>query len=283
MPATLTASIGDIVNGNNCYNSISANNESNVTHGTAKPITPPQSAEMRGFHRCLVEYDHKPYSITWNGVGSYPDLTKFPAPNDVVVSPVSQSPEMAAIWRDSDLVDFGSFASIRRTKNTGHDIFPILKLSHPDQQSIELIQYEFNMLAYSSTLGLPVPEFDPHPVMNGTVTCGYRMKELFKMEASEFHSRSEDIKNALRRFHSAGICHGDISRSNIMKDDRQNIVLIDCSFAGHIGSPTPPTIPTWVHLNGIFSAAKDWEALENILSGSLNNLITSRLVVTAPS
>ncbi|KAI1126275.1 hypothetical protein F5Y10DRAFT_293925 [Nemania abortiva] len=260
---TAERSTGNIVNNSNHTKNNSEMDEANLTQSAAEPITPPQGAKMSGCYTCLVEYDHKPYSITWNGSMNYPDLTKFPTLDDVAVSPESQSPEMAAIWRDSDLVDFGSFASIRRTKqNTGHDIFPIVKLSHPGQQSTELIQHEFNMLAYLATLGLPVPEFDPHPVMDGIVMCGYRMKELFKIDTSEFHSRREDIKDALRRFHLAGICHGDISPSNIMKDNKQNIVFIDFSFAGQIGSPVPSTIPGWVYLDGVFSAHKDSEALK---------------------
>ncbi|KAI1331074.1 hypothetical protein F5Y16DRAFT_360470 [Xylariaceae sp. FL0255] len=143
---------------------------------------------------------------------------------------------MATIWKNSDLVDFGSFESVRRAKkNTGSQLFPILKLTHPDQESLRLIHHEFNMLISLASLGLPIPKVDLHPIRDGTITCGYRMNELFKMDTSELRSRKDDIEVALRRLHSAGFCHGDTSCSNFLQDDKQNIVLIDYSFAGAIG------------------------------------------------
>jgi hypothetical protein len=72
---------------------------------------------------------------------------------------------MAAIWRDSTIIDYGSHASIRITK---HDPFPILKLAHSDELSIKLIQHEFNVLADLTKLGLPVVEFDQQPILDNT-------------------------------------------------------------------------------------------------------------------
>ncbi|KAI0101009.1 hypothetical protein GGR51DRAFT_563659 [Nemania sp. FL0031] len=81
---TLDTPTTSIANKNSCNETNLLDVEPNV-HGEAKPISPPQKAKTAGFSTCLVEYDHKPYSITWKWMGSYPDLTKFPPGNDVIV------------------------------------------------------------------------------------------------------------------------------------------------------------------------------------------------------
>ncbi|KAH8591178.1 hypothetical protein B0O99DRAFT_274348 [Bisporella sp. PMI_857] len=96
----------------------------------AKPITPPQSAGVPGSYRCIVDSDHQPFSIIWSGSAEYPDLANLPVLKNVDILPVHQSSEIAAIWRDSMLLDYGSHASIRITK---HGRFPILKLAHSDE------------------------------------------------------------------------------------------------------------------------------------------------------
>lgn len=75
---------------------------------------------------------------------------------------------MAAIWRDSIIIDYGTHASIRITE---HNPFPILKLAHSDELSIKLIQHEFNMLADLRKLRLPAVEFDQQPVLDNGVIC----------------------------------------------------------------------------------------------------------------
>ncbi|KAL2024948.1 hypothetical protein VTK56DRAFT_3647 [Thermocarpiscus australiensis] len=123
--------------------SSSASSRLRIQRYEAKPITPPQDAGVRGWYKCILDYRHKPYSITWRGSPKYPDLAKFTVLKGVDVSLVHQSLAMAAVWRDSTLLDYGSYASIRASK---HSRFPILKLAHPDKQPLELIQHEFNVL-----------------------------------------------------------------------------------------------------------------------------------------
>lgn len=153
------------------------------------------------------------------------------------------------------LLDYGSHASIRITK---HGRFPILKLAHSDEVSIKLIQYEFDILAKLTKLGLPVVEFDQQPILDNGVTCGYRMEKLSKLEASELSLRADDIKQALDQFHCAGFSHGDVSPSNIMTKDGR-ITLIDPSFAGRLGSGVPSFFPSWVYADGIFGIGSDLE------------------------
>ncbi len=221
----------------------------------AKPITPPQSAGVPGSYHCIVDWDHKPFSITWSGSHEYPDLVGFPSLKNVGILPLHQSSDIAAIWRDSTLLEYGSYASIRLTK---HGQFPILKLAHLDELSIKLIQYEFDVLAKLKSLGLPVVEFDQQPILDDGVICGYRMEKLSKLEASELVKRADDIKQALDRFHCAGYSHGDVSPSNIMTRDG-HITLIDPSFAGQFGSAVPSFFPSWVYIDGRFGIDSDLE------------------------
>lgn len=160
------------------------------------------------------------------------------------------------------IIDYGSHASIRTTE---YGRFPILKLAHSDELSIKLIQHEFDVLAELAKLGLPVVEFDPQPILDNGVTCGYRMKKLSKLELSELWSRSDDIKEVLGQFHSAGFSHGDFSPSNIMKDEVGHLILIDPSFAGRLGSAAPPFFPSWVYTNGIYSISSDLERLNRYI------------------
>lgn len=217
------------------------------------PITPPQSGRVPGTHQCIVDSDHQPFSITWSGSSQYPDLTSLPSLKDIIILPVPQSSEIAAIWRESDLFDHGSHASIRISEHTR---YPILKLAHSVELSRKLIQYEFKILATLTKLGLPVVEFDPQPILDSGVICGYRMKKLSRLEASELPSRAHDIKQALTQFHHAGFSHGDVSPSNIMTKDGR-IILIDPSFAGRLGSEVPTFFPGWVYTDGIFGVGSD--------------------------
>jgi len=116
---------------------------------------------------------HQPFSITWLGSPEYPDLITFPFLKNVEVSSVHQSYEIAAIWKDSTILDYGSHASIRITE---HHRFPIMKLAHSNDLSIKLIQYEFDILVELAKLGLPVVEIDQQPVLDNGIACGYRIK-----------------------------------------------------------------------------------------------------------
>jgi hypothetical protein len=227
--------------------------------GGAKPITPPRDTGVRGWHKCIVEHRHEPFSITWPGSPEYPDLTKFPLVENVDIFAVRQSPQMATVWRDSVLVDYGSHASIRAAK---HSRFPLLKLAHPqDEQSLELVQHEFSLLAGLASLDLPVVKVDQQPIIDNGAVCGYRMERLSRLDLAEFFARERDIRDALVRLHAAGFSHGDVSPNNIMKDDDGQIVLIDFGFARRIGDAVPPFIPRWVYADMIFSADSDWKAL----------------------
>ena len=76
------------------------------------------------------------------------------------------------------------------------------------------------------------------------------MKKLFKIGLSEFHSRINDTKYELDRFHSAGFSHGDFIPSNTYRLNRRE-------FAGPLGSSVPLFFPRWRYTNGIYSIGSD--------------------------
>lgn len=242
----------------------------------AKPTTPPQDVGVRGAYECILDHNHKPFSIIWWGSPEYPDLATFPALENVEIPPVHQTPSMAVIWGCSTLLDYDSHASIRTTE---HSRFPILKLAHSDTESIRLVQREFSMLVYLATLDLPAVEVDRTPIVDNGKICGYRMKELFKVEPSELESRRHEVKYALSRLHSAGVCHGDITPSNIMKDHRGRITLIDFGSTGKIGSKVPWFIPSWVYSGDAFSIDVDWKAFDRYMT--IDNLYSHDVVRTS--
>ena len=219
------------------------------------PITPPQSAGRRGSYQCLVDYSREPFLITWSGSPNYPDLTRFPIlEQDVEGSSVDQSSAVATIWRHSDAVDYGSYASIRLTK---HGRLPIIKLAHSNELSIKLIEHEYNALVKLSKLGLPVVQFDRKPILDNGVIIGYRMEVLSKVAPSKLRSRCDEVKQALDQFHSAGFSHGDLGPSNIMQNDRGRLIFIDVSFSGPIGGKVPSFYPSWVYHDGLYGIDSD--------------------------
>jgi tRNA A-37 threonylcarbamoyl transferase component Bud32 len=84
---------------------------------------------------------------------------------------------------------------------------------------LALIKYEYTMLKQLALLDLPIPEFSDVPIFEGTDIRGYRMEELYKLGGDEMHRRSEDIRQAVTRWHDAGYSHGDLSMSNIMENE----------------------------------------------------------------
>jgi len=223
----------------------------------AKPITPPQSTGNRGSYNCIVDCENKPFSITWSGSAQYPDFSNLHETINVVS--VNQSPEIAAIWRDSTFIDYGAHASIRATEDSR---FPILKLAHSDDLSRKLIQHEFNMLVELSELRLPIAECDEQPILDNGIICGYRMKKLYKLELSELCSRTDDVKRLLDKLHSAGYCHGDFHPSNIMMNEHGRLLFIDVSFSGRLGSTVPTFFPAWVYSDGVYNIGSDLDAFD---------------------
>jgi RIO-like serine/threonine protein kinase len=161
------------------------------------------------------------------------------------------------------LVDFGSHSCIRRVD--AHP-YPIIKLAHPDAESLALLQYEYKVLHRLALFDLPTPSFSDEPILECGKIRGYRMKELHKLEHDELRLRSEDTKQTVKQFHEAGYSHGDLSLSNVMKDDQGRIILIDVSCSGPIGAKIPSCVPSWAYEGATFHTGSDMKRMQSFLS-----------------
>lgn len=221
-----------------------------------------------GSYTCIVEWQRTAYTISWLGSSQYPDLTTFPTVGNVDIRLLPQSSTLVTLWTNSVLVDYGAHAVIRSTLDSS---FPIIKLAHPNKQSIALLQHEFSVLVALPKLGAAVVEADSTPILDNGVICGYRMKRLEKLDTSELLARRPEIEAAAESLHSKGYCHGDLSPSNIMKDEKGRIQFIDLSFAGRLNDRIPQELPTWVHDGVHFKLDTDHKAMARLYSDIRSN------------
>lgn len=218
-------------------------------------ITLPQRAEVPGYRQIIVDYNRKPFSITWQRELRCPDLSRFPTFTDAIVSPISQTASMKELWAQSVPFGYGSCASVRLQDGV---CFPMLKLAQSNTRFIEMIQREFALLTSMALLDLPVVQVDQQPILDNGEVCGCRMKRLSAMCRSTLISRRSDIQDALGRLHAAGFCHGDIRGDHIMEDEAGRIIFIDFGLGGRIGTDFPGFFPRRIDPRH-FTAERDWE------------------------
>lgn len=238
------------------------------------PITPPWKQRPGEVYKCIVDYQRKPYLVTWSsGSFQYPDFSAFPANFDYYE--IRQTHEMATLWANSTPLDYGVHASVRvsipprneRSENPQDDDFPISKLAHPDEDSLAMIRNEIEILSDPKMQSLPTVMIAEQPIVDEEAIVGFRMKRLTRLDFStELYERKTDIRKALERLHEAGFCHGDFTPSNVMKNELGQITLIDFGYAGRIGEAVPLFLKRHANFSGdVFSADHDWEAFRMFL------------------
>ncbi|KAK3062671.1 hypothetical protein LTS18_003588, partial [Coniosporium uncinatum] len=183
-------------------------------------------------YECLIDFNLTLYTLTWAGSMQYPDLSSFPNVSDAGITVVDNTSEMKALIERSLPLDFGAHASIRRLES---DTFPIIKLAHPDGESRTWIKREHSLISALSMLDLPVPRVAVEPVVDDDVVCGYRMQALRKLSLEQLQKRRNEVRSAIERLHRAGCYHGDLSFSNIIEDDKGQVILIDFASSGSLG------------------------------------------------
>jgi serine/threonine protein kinase len=214
-------------------------------------VSPPLPAACRGSFKCYVEAEGHMYEVFWEGSQCYPDF------DSVALRPVKMSDEMALTWSHSNFVDFGSNAVVREC-NEGD--FMIVKIAHPTAEARQLIQHEYDFMR--NLAGLPAPKVDPQPLTDHDGIYGFRMEYLWKIDFQELHGRGNEVWEAVGALHGKGMCHGDLSPSNVMSDKEGRLVLIDFSFSGFIGQDLPAYIPTWVYGSRIFNRKTDLQRFD---------------------
>jgi tRNA A-37 threonylcarbamoyl transferase component Bud32 len=225
-----------------------------------KFVSLPSRAEKAGHYTCLIEHQNKPYSIVWSGSARYPDIMQLPTGPDWDCKQVDMGLEMSNIWSDSMLINYGADAILRCSHTGPH---PIIKLAHHGEEFRSRVQHEFEIIQdmTATARSLPIPKVDKHPLLDNQGIFGYRLEHLICLERNELPRRLPEIREAVRQLHEAGFSHGDLSQSNMMKNRKGAIVLIDFGYAGKIGTQASSSVPWWIYGDAVVTVEVDQQAL----------------------
>lgn len=224
----------------------------------AQPISAPFFECDEDLSTCFVDFAGKIYQIYWKDSMQYmyPDLAHFPSLQGTCKL-VPLSPPIAELFASSTLLNHGVDGCIRCT-HSDTELLPIVKIALPRQISRARVQYEIAMLQELKRYSIPVPAFDPMPLVDAEGSVfGYRMEKLFSLDFKNLGSVAEELREIVERLHECGFSHGDLNPSNVMRDGRGRVVLIDTSFSGKIGEVVPRHVPSWQYEGGVFSTTTD--------------------------
>lgn len=234
----------------------------------ALPISAPFVSDTnKDLSTCFIEFANKIYQIYWKEPSTqYPNLSNFPSLQEgTTYKPILLTPPIAELFASSTLLNYGVDGCIRCTHDT--EQLPIVKIALPRQISRARVQYEISMLKEMKRCGIPLPEFDSTPLMDAEGDIfGYRMEKLFPLDFKALGSVAKELREIVDRLHECGFSHGDLNPSNVMRDGRGRLVLIDLSFSGKIGEDIPGHVPEWQYEGGVFSTTTDEKYLEKFFS-----------------
>lgn len=196
----------------------------------------------------FVEYQRRLYTITWTGTLTVrpgtmdfemklPDLKHFPKVEEGVgVELTAISTEMQSLLATTDHVMYGADFCIRSPIGT---IDEVVKIALPKKGARARLQSEWAMLFLMSKLQLPVPRVRGEPYADKDGVFAFRMERLKEWSGTDKDQRKKDICRLKDLFHEHGICHNDLHRSNIMKREDGEAVLIDFGWTGLLGTTIP--------------------------------------------
>lgn len=233
-------------------------------HSQAQPISAPFSEDDEETSSCFVEFKSGLYQIYWENSIQYPKLDRFPL-LEGRCRPVDLSPSMEKIFASSTTINYGVDGYIRCSHNGP---LPILKIAHPRPVSRARLQHEIEMLQEMKRHQIPVPLFDPTPLVDTEGIYGYRMEKLSPLDFNDLGAVSMELRQIVARMHDCGYSHGDLTPSNVMRDGNGSVVLIDPSFSGRLGEPTPTHIPSWQYEGSVFCTTTDDRYLQQFFGSA---------------
>lgn len=189
----------------------------------------------------------------------YPDLTTFPFIPGVHVETVSWCQQLQALWANSQLVNFGADAFIVCTHTASN---PIYKIAHPREEAQQRLTHEFRIMTQMRLAELPIPDIDLAPITENSKVVAFRLERLFWPGWHEIRERTQEVRTAVSLVHKAGYVHGDLSPSNVMLRENDEIVLIDFGCSGRYGQTLPTYIPEWVYNGSVFDYRADLKRLD---------------------
>jgi len=131
-----------------------------------------------------------------------------------------------------------------------------------------MMKHEFEILGQMSKYDLPIPKFSPEPLIDADGLYGYRMEALERTTTSKWGSYAPEIKLLVERMHQQGFAHGDLLPNNAMKNQQGDLVLIDFTFSGVLGTAIPDHIPREVFHSDVFHAQADEDMLRLFYVGT---------------
>ncbi|KAI9889124.1 MAG: hypothetical protein M1814_005786 [Vezdaea aestivalis] len=225
----------------------------------AQPVTPPYPVSG-GDWAYKVDFQRKECMVQWSGAWEPPCLLGFPNIINLTIHEVYQNEEMRRCWQRSTVLDYGSYAQVRTLDGSSH--YPILKIAHRSDPKRHFISREFDMLR--SLKSQPVVRVRKGPVSDEDGLLGFYMQKLYKINMADLSERLDELQDALRMVHEAGVVINDVSVSNVMVDEHDKITLIDFGFAGRIGQEVPFFFPPWKARRTLFSVESDDEAFQEV-------------------
>lgn len=228
----------------------------------AHAVSPSVNGKPTSQYTCYVDLAGKLYNLYWSGAMQHPGLSHFPIVDGAVIRCAEMSTPMAQTWRSSQLVDYGANACIRTTSGLNE----VLKLAHPNLEARTFLRHEFEMLTQMVGHDLPIPRFDPLPLMDGDGIYGYKLERLIRLEPAEETTRAAEMRTMMvEQMHRRGFVHGDFHPSNVMKSSSGELVVIDFGFSGVVDDPVPGYIPAYVYNHERFHTGADEDNLQRFL------------------
>jgi len=189
----------------------------------------------------------------------YPDLTTFPLIPGVHVEIVLWSQQLQALWANSQLVSFGADAFIVCTHTVSN---PIYKIAFPREEAQQRLTHEFRIMTQMRLADMPIPDIDPTPITEDGRIVAFGLERLVSPGYHKISERTQEVRTTVSMLHQAGFVHGDLSPSNVMLKQNDDVVLIDFGCSGRHGHTLPPYIPEWAYNGSVFDYRADEKRLD---------------------
>ena len=138
-------------------------------------------------------------------------------------------------------IGMGAEAVIERTEYLGHMAIvktrPKKDYRHPDldrRLRSSRTRNEVRVIREARNAGVRTPVIYDVDTLEGSITMEYisgeRVKEIIDSEPERIPDVCAMIGEAMARMHNAGVCHGDLTTSNMILTDYGELCIIDFSM-----------------------------------------------------
>jgi tRNA A-37 threonylcarbamoyl transferase component Bud32 len=140
-----------------------------------------------------------------------------------------------------------------------------VKVAHPDNEIARTrVQHEHEMILKMAKASIPVPAVSDDLLHDGQGhVYGYRMEVLYPIDFSQLLAIQPEVSAIVEHMHDQGYSHGDLSPSNLMRNEKAELVIIDPGYAGLLGTEIAAFIPRRQYNNlDVFDKSIDHLSIE---------------------